>query len=398
MRREFKWDKKYLHWGLTAFFVIAASLVLFFILDDLKQIGAFFSKLWTILAPFIYGLVIAYLLNPLMKKMSRKMPKALAVLLCIIIVLVVITALVLLIIPELSDSIVKIVQNSPQYINDVSAWLERIIKDNDIEQYLNSFIGNIDESFVNFLQSNVVPKLGGMVTNLTSGVYYAVKIVYNLIVGIIVAAYVLSNTDKVTAGFRRFLYSIFTIPAAEKIRAGIRFVDRTFMNFFTGKLLDSAIIGLICYIFCAIVRMPYALLVSVIVGITNIIPFFGPFIGAIPSAIIILMDKPVMCLVFVIFIIILQQIDGNVIGPKILGNSIGINGFWIMFAIILGGGLFGFMGMLLGVPVFVCIYTGIKTLINKKLKRSSLPVDTESYMNLDYIDSDSNEIHKMNHQ
>ena len=158
------------------------------------------------------------------------------------------------------------------------------------------------------------------------------------------------------------------------------------MGFINGKLLDSAIIGLICYIVCAILKMPYALLVSVIIGVTNIIPFFGPLIGAIPSAFIILLVDPLKALIFVIFIIILQQVDGNIIGPKILGSSIGINGFWVMFSIILGAGLFSFWGMLLGVPVFVVIYTGITILVERKLKKRSLPVDPEDYADLDHID------------
>ena len=159
------------------------------------------------------------------------------------------------------------------------------------------------------------------------------------------------------------------------------------MGFINGKLLDSAIIGLICYIVCAILNMPYTLLVSVIIGITNIIPFFGPLIGAIPSAFIILMVNPLKCLIFIIFIILLQQVDGNFIGPRILGNSVGISGFWVMFAIILGAGLFGFWGMLLGVPVFVVIYTLLNGAIERKLRRIDLPVATEEYRDLDHIDA-----------
>ena len=166
----------------------------------------------------------------------------------------------------------------------------------------------------------------------------------------------------------------------------MNFVNRTFMSFLNGKLVDSLIIGIICYIVCALLQMPFTLLVSVIVGVTNIIPFFGPLIGAVPSALIILMVDPVKCLVFIIFIIILQQIDGNIIGPRILGNSTGITGFWVMFSIILGGGLFGFWGMLLGVPVFVVVYNLITNLVVKKLKRNDLPTELEDYKEIDYID------------
>jgi predicted PurR-regulated permease PerM len=176
------------------------------------------------------------------------------------------------------------------------------------------------------------------------------------------------------------------VETADRLRQGMIFVDKTFMGFLSGKILDSLIIGIICYIVCSILQMPYALLVSVIIGVTNIIPFFGPLIGAIPSALIILMVDPTKCLIFIIFIIILQQIDGNIIGPRILGNSTGITGFWVMFAIILGSGLFGFWGMLLGVPVFVVIYTVIQNWIVKKLKKNDLPWEIEDYKEMDYID------------
>ena len=210
--------------------------------------------------------------------------------------------------------------------------------------------------------------------------------VYNVVIGIIVSAYLLSNMESASARAKRLCYCIFGVEWAEKIRAAIRFTDKTFMGFINGKLLDSAIIGLICYVVCAILKMPYTLLVSVIIGVTNIIPFFGPFIGAIPSAFIILLVDPLKALIFVIFIIILQQVDGNIIGPKILGSSIGINGFWVMFSIILGAGLFSFWGMLLGVPVFVVIYTGLTKLVERRLKRNSLPVDPNDYADLDHID------------
>ena len=171
----------------------------------------------------------------------------------------------------------------------------------------------------------------------------------------------------------------------------MEFIDQVFIGFLSGKILDSFIIGVICYTGCLIMRIPYALLVSFIVCITNIIPFLGPFIGAVPSAIIILMESPVKCLVFLIYVVVLQQLDGNVIGPKILGNSVGINGFWILFSIIVGTGLFGFIGMLLGVPVFVIIYTGIKALADRKLQRSGLPTDSAFYRKLDYIDPETGE-------
>ena len=318
---------------------------------------------------------------------GKKLARGLSVFMAIIIFLAVIVALVYLILPQLYSSIDTIVKNSPTYLGNLAIWVEGLLKDYpEIEEYALNLINNANTNIMKWLQDTVLPELGSLLSNLTAGVYYALKGVYNLIIGIIVSIYIMGNIEGFSASARRTLYSICSISTAEKVRESIAFIDKTFMGFINGKLLDSAIIGLICYIVCAILNMPYALLVSVIVGVTNIIPFFGPFIGAVPSAIIILMVNPMKCLIFIIFIVVLQQVDGNIIGPKILGSSIGINGFWVMFSIILGAGLFGFWGMLLGVPVFVVIYTIINNLIVRKLKSNDLPFDVEEYNDLDHID------------
>ena len=228
--------------------------------------------------------------------------------------------------------------------------------------------------------------MGKIVTSLTTGIYAVLRGILDVLIGFVVACYVLSNMELFMAKSKMVLYSIFPLRSSKRILKAIRFTDTAFMSFISGKVIDSAIIGVICYICCAIMRMPYVVLVSVVVGVTNIIPVFGPFIGAVPTALIILLDSPMKCLIYVIFILVLQQIDGNIIGPKILGSSTGINGFWIMFAILLGGGLFGFIGMLLGVPVFVVIYAGLEKLVNNGLKKRGLQTETAEYMNLDYID------------
>lgn len=413
MRKHFRWDKKYLYWGVTAFAVIACAILFYMALNYIPALGNALGTLLAILSPFVWGLVISYLLNPLTKVMEknafsplvaainrrrkkplgRKLARGLSVFLAEIIMLAILAALVSLIIPQLYNSINMIVQNSNVYINNITTWVTRLLEDYpEIEQYASSMLGEVNQDLMAWLQNTVLPQLGDLVTGFTTGVYYAVKGIYNLIIGIIVSVYILSNMEGFKAGAKRLLYSLFRLETAEKLREGIAFTDQTFMGFINGKLLDSAIIGLICYIVCAILNMPYALLVSVIVGVTNIIPFFGPFIGAIPSAVIILMVSPPKCLIFIIFIIILQQVDGNIIGPKILGNSIGINGFWVMFSIILGAGLFGFWGMLLGVPVFVVIYTAIGSVITKRLKENDLPADGAEYYDIDHIDPVSHEI------
>ena len=406
MRRIFNWDKKYLHWGVTAFCVIACSILFYMALAYLPVIGSGLKKLGRILSPFIWGLIITYLLAPLYKglyqgfflplteklsgkkkKASPKLAKGLSVLLSIVVFLAMITALVYLIIPQLYASIETIVNNSPGYIEKLSEWSKNTLANYpEVRDFVIEKFEEINTNLFTWIRDKILPGLGSFVSNLTAGVYYFLRAVYNVVIGIIVSAYLLSNMESASSRAKRLCYCVFGVEWAEKIRSAIRFADKTFMGFINGKLLDSAIIGLICYVVCAILKMPYALLVSVIIGVTNIIPFFGPLIGAIPSAFIILLVDPLKALIFVIFIIILQQVDGNIIGPKILGSSIGINGFWVMFSIILGAGLFGFWGMLLGVPVFVVIYTGITLLVERKLRKRSLPVEPEDYEDLDHID------------
>ena len=406
MRRVFNWDKKYLHWGVTAFCVIACSILFYMALAFLPAIGGALRSLMKILSPFIWGMVIAYLLNPLNKtlyknvflplteKLSGKkkkgapgLAKGLSVLISLAVFLAVITALFYLIIPQLYASIETIVNNSGSYIEQISEWSQRMLTDYpDLRDFVTEKFEEINTNLFSWLRDTILPGLGSLVSNVTAGVYYFVRAVYNIVVGVIVSIYLLGNMDSVTARANRLAYCVFGMERAEKLRAALRFTDRTFMGFINGKLLDSAIIGLICYIVCAILNMPYALLVSVIIGVTNIIPFFGPLIGAIPSAFIILLVDPLKCLIFIIFIVILQQVDGNIIGPKILGGTIGINGFWVMFSIILGAGLFSFWGMLLGVPVFVVLYTGVNSLIERRLAKRDLPVNAHDYDDLDHID------------
>ena len=408
MRRRFRWDKKYLYWGITAFLVVAAAVLFYMLLQHLPDLQKGWNKIMTILAPFVWGLILAYLLLPLTRQLERlfsnrgmkkalvkgKFARAMAIIISEIVLLVLLTAFVLLILPQLYSSVETIVVNSPEYYSRMSEWVELKLEDHpEVEQYVAQALESLSNQLIDLVKNRLLPSMGNVITSVTTGVYAAFRGIYNLIIGIIVSIYILSNREMAKAGFRKVLYSIFSVETCEKIRSGILFTDRTFMGFLSGKLLDSAIIGLVCYIVCVILKMPYALLVSVMIGITNIIPFFGPLIGLIPSAFIILLVDPFKCLIFVIFIVVLQQIDGNILGPKILGSSVGINGFWVMFAIILGGGLFGFPGMILGVPVFVVIYSAMTTLIDKKLKREDLPQDYETYSPLDSIDPATREVH-----
>jgi predicted PurR-regulated permease PerM len=410
----FKWEKKYLRWGVTAFFVIAASIVFYMLLHYVSGLMSALKSLMNILSPFIWGLVIAYLLKPLMLFYQRKIfdplgrksrlkrgksdtgtykgSRGLSVTLAEITMIFIFGALIYLILPQVYSSIQALVVNSPTYVQKTVDWAEKLLKDYpQIESYATSALGNITDMFNNWVQNKVLPGIDNVIQNVTSGVIFILKGIYNATIGIIVSVYILHNTELFEAHSKKTLYAIFNLNSAERIRKNLDFADKVFMGFITGKLLDSAIIGLMCYVFCVIAKMPYPLLISVIVGVTNIIPFFGPFIGAVPSALLVLMVSPMQCLIFIVFIFLLQQFDGNILGPKILGSTTGINGFWVMFAIILGAGLFGFWGMVLGVPVWVIIYTWLSRGVEKKLKESDLPNDSELYVNMDYIDPQTRE-------
>ena len=347
MRRHFRWDKKYLYWGVTAFCVIACAILFYMALNYIGLVGKALRSLVTILSPFIWGLVISYLLNPLVRTLEKKLfsplcrriyakskrsngeglARGLSVLFSEIFMLAIVTGLFFLIIPQLYSSIETIIVNSPVYIDKLTTWATKMLTDfPELRSYVTQMLGDINQDLMSWLQTSVLPGLGSLLSNVGTGVKYVVTGVYNLVIGIIVSVYILSDSETFTANAKRILYSLLTPEMAKKLLEGLDFTDRTFVGFLNGKLLDSAIIGLICYIVCAILDMPYALLVSVLVGVTNIIPFFGPFIGAVPSALVILMVSPLKCLIFVIFVIILQQVDGNIIGPKILGSSVGING------------------------------------------------------------------------
>lgn len=405
--KKFNSENKYLAWGLTAFCVIAGAVLFFMLLQHGGNVLDGINTLLGILSPIIWGLAIAYLLWPITQMFERsvftpllrktfpkkdpaKPARGLSVFLSIIVALLCIVALMWLIIPQVYTSIESIVLNSQEYYETVVAWIERFFEDYpEIESALLEATGSVSGNLLEWAKSTLLPSLGSVVTSVSAGVYMVLRGILNVLIGFVVACYVLFNMEEFGAKSKKVLYSIFSIRTSEKILSALRFTDSAFMGFIRGKVIDSLIIGILCYIGCSLLRMPYVVLVSVIVGVTNVIPVFGPFIGAVPSALLILLVSPMKCLIFVIFIIVLQQIDGNIIGPKILGSSTGISGFWIMFAILLGGGLFGMLGMLLGVPVFVVVYEGIRRLVHIGLKKHGLQTETAQYVKIDAIDEDT---------
>ena len=410
--KRFRWDKKYLYWGMTAFFVIAACILFYMLVSNLGWLGNVLHQLGSILSPFVWGLVIAYLLYPLMRiyqrslfrplcrrlfKKSRepektraKAARGLSVCLSIITLLVVIAGLIWLVVPQIYSSVEAIVANGSAYVTQVEDWLEKTLENYpQVEAALSGLFGDLSQGLFHWLSENFLPEIKNLLAGVTMNLYYVLRGIYNVFVGIIVSVYVLYDREGFKARVKKVLYCIFSLEAAKRILQGIQFTNRVFMSYISGKLLDSLIVGVICYIGTLIMGTPYALLCSVIVAVFNLIPFFGPVIGAVISALIVLTDSPLKMLIYVIFVIILQQFDGNMLGPRILGSRVGVNGFWVLFSIIVGAGLFGFAGMLLGVPVFVVIYTFFRQLINRKLARSGLPADAAEYGAARYFDPES---------
>ena len=405
--KRFLARSEYFKWGVTAFLVIAAELAFYMLLTNSKGFFRNINTVTSILSPIIWGLVISYLLWPIVKfleqnaifpllkkafpkKNNRKLARALSILISVVVALFLIAMLLYLVVPQLYVSIESIVTSAPEYYDTISAWITNFLKDYpQAEQILLETTGHASQTLVDWARSAVLPYLSKIITNLSTGLYSVLRTVLNILIGFVVACYVLGNVETFSAKCKKLLYSCFSVKNTDTILSAVRFTDRAFNGFINGKIIDSAIIGIICYIVCSILKMPYIVLVSVVVGVTNIIPVFGPFIGGIPTALIILLVSPTKALIYVIFIIVLQQIDGNIIGPKILGSSIGINGFWIMFAILLGGGLFGVVGMILAVPLFAVLYSGLEILVDKRLKNRGLATETAAYVDIVGIDPDT---------
>lgn len=403
-------EAKYIKIGLTIFLSISGCILFYYLLffgTDLKRsISQFFSVFTSI----ILGISIAYILNPLMvfveekvtkpicvkllksekgQKKCKKVSRAFAVLFTIIFFILLLYGLVSLIVPQVIESIRNIIFRIPQYLSNLNKWMNGIFeKHPELNDLPEEDIASVENWFSNSLVPKLQEFLSATSSSLVGSVFSIFNGVLNFIIGIIVSIYLLMSKELFCAQAKKIAYALLREERANNLINNMRYGNKIFGGFITGKLLDSVIIGVICYICMVILKMPYAALISVVVGVTNIIPYFGPFIGAIPSAIIILMVNPMKCLTFVIFILILQQFDGNILGPKILGESTGLSSFWVIFSITLFSGFFGIVGMFIGVPVFAVIYAAIKTFINKRLEKKCMPVETEYYKVNDFHNSD----------
>ncbi|MCD8382877.1 MAG: AI-2E family transporter [Clostridiales bacterium] len=360
--------KHYLKLMLTLFASAALAILFYFLLSHLDAVGGAFSTLIGILMPFIVGGVIAYILTPICNFLERKLSSGLSILLTLLLAVLVIIALLLLVIPALVESIQSILLQIPDSMESFQSWAVEQAGDNEtLQNYINDLTEAVSINLPEWISSTVLPNLQTMIGSISAGVSGFVSIIYNLLIGVIVSIYVLGNRRTFARQGKKLIYSVFRKKWADAVLEEFRFANRMFSGFISGRLLDSLIVGLICFVGMLIFRIPNAVLISVIIGITNILPFFGPWIGAIPSFLLVLMEDPVKSIIFLVFILILQQFDGNVLGPRIIGDKTGLSSFWVLFAILLFGGLFGFIGMIIGVPVFAVIYDIVCKLVNHGL-------------------------------
>ena len=399
--------RKYLYWGATVFVVLALVVVLIFLLINEASVKALFGLISSILMPIIYGAVLAYLLTPVFNwvrglvdkglektvktvKTRKRIARATAMMASILMLVVIVFGLISMLIPQLISSLVGIVEAMPTSVRNLQLWLEQMLVDNpELEAMVMPYYDTGVIYLQDWVSKVVVPNLSNIIGGLSMGVYNMLIALKNVLIGVIVMVYLLNMKEKLITQAKMIVYSAFPLKVANKVVEEVRYTHKVFGGFIIGKLVDSLIIGLMCFVLLSLMNMPYVLLVSVIIGVTNVIPFFGPFIGAVPAAFLILLVSPIKCLYFIGFIFLLQQFDGNVLGPKILGDTTGISSFWVLFSILLFGGLFGFIGMIIGVPTFAVLYRLFTELVTYLLGKKNLSQDIGHYENLNYIEEET---------
>ena len=362
--------------SLSGFLSLALAIVLYFCIQRADGLRQSLQWLRGVLTPFVYGGTMAYLLKtpcgfleglfethlPVKYKKYATPLGVVTVLLLAVLVLYLLTSMV---IPEMAASVITLANAVPAKIEQLTQWLLAHLEGNEVLQnYVNTAFENVEKWLTNWATTDLLPTMQGMMGGVMNTVGSVITVLKNIVLGIIICIYLLMGRKKLARHGKAVVYALLKPATGDKVLEEFRFIDKTFVGFFGGKILDSAIVGLICYVFCMVMSVvagfQNAVLISVIIGVTNVIPYFGPFIGAVPSALLIFINSPRNCLIFLIFIVILQQFDGNVLGPRLLAGSVGLTGFWVLFAITLFQGLFGFIGILVGVPVFAVIYDLIR--------------------------------------
>ena len=402
--------RQYLTVALLTFGTVCCCILFFFMVYRYHGFASFWRKLVWIVQPITIGVILAYLLNPVVrfieayvvkfliprvknKRRAQKAGRGVGVAGALLFLAVILILLFSVIVPSVSRSIQNMITVFPSEINNLIEWIEEFSKgDSELAEMVSEGIETASTMFQTYVQTELLPQAKVYLASITNGVIYGVKLLTNVLVGVIVSVYVLMSKETFAGQAKKIIYAILKPERGNIVITTVRKSNEIFGGFISGKLLDSAIIGVQAYVVLAIMKMPDTMLLAVIIGVTNVIPFFGPFIGAVPSFIIVVLQNPVQGLYFLIFIFILQQIDGNIIGPKILGDSTGITPFWVVTSILIFGGLWGFPGMLLGVPVMAVLQYIVRNLLDYALKKRGLVSDTASYVELVRVDKNTNEL------
>ncbi len=390
---KINWNSKYTTISVYTIITFSVCILIYAVLFNFTVIGDFVRKLTKILSPIIWGIVIAYLVNPIMKWFEKRLAKVieknkphfkinriLSLFLAMIIFLTVIAALGAIILPQVIESITTIINNFSTYINNFEKWIDSfLVKYPELLTIVSDQFDNIEKALMEFA-NNIAPKVGDIMVKITDSTLSFIVMVKDILIGIIVAVYLLYGKEHFQAQMKKIVYGILPSKTTGTILRVCAQTNSSISGFISGKIVDSIIIGCLCFVCMTVMKFDFIVLISVIVGVTNVIPFFGPFIGAIPSALLLLVAAPKQVIPFLILILIIQQLDGNVIGPKILGQTTGISAFWVLFSILVGGGLFGFAGMILGVPVFAVLYSLLNEFIAYRLEGKNMSSDTKDYL------------------
>ena len=408
-----KIQNEYIYWGITALSVIALGILFYFTILRSDNIIKIIGKILYIFRPLLYGIIIAFILTQSFNFFNRKFTKLLSkrskdtikvkkeskiisISISILILLLILFWIFYLLIPKLLISVVGIVEMLPDSIVKVESWLENILKGNPaIENIILTMINDSSKSILSYLSEGILPKMENIVTTVTVGLNGMYEFLRDFTIGIVFSVYLLINKNKYVSEMKKFIYTFLGIKKGNSLLQGARYSYKIFNGFIKGKLLTSVALGIVCYIAMILFKMPYAALISLIVAITNIIPFFGPIIGWVPGVILLLLINPIQALYFTIIIIVLQQIEGNILSPKIVGDSIGLSGFWVLFSIMIFGGIFGLVGMIIGVPIFAIFYHFASYQLKKYLTKKDLPSETADYEDLKYIDETTKKVVKI---
>ena len=377
--------------ALTAILTVCAILIFYDTFFGSRTLIALLKKLLDALTPILLGGLFAYLLAPVINFFDRLLfpaqgkycasgPRAVSLLITWAIIGLVGYLLLSILLPELYRSVLQLWNNMELYYNTINSWITNLLESNPaVEHFVSDRFAGYYKDLLSLLTEKVLPHTQSLVTAVSGGIVSALSFLMDLIVGIIVSIYLLATKERCAAHARRAIYALTAPRHTPWVFRAVGRVDEIFSGFVRGKILDSLIIGLICFIGCSLLNFPYTPLVSVIVGVTNVIPFFGPFLGAIPSIFLILLDSPLKAVYFTLFVFALQQVDGNIIGPKILGDKTGLSSLWVIVAILVGGSFFGVAGMFFGVPILACLTSLCSFILESRLLRKDLPTRGHAY-------------------